>query len=56
METRQVKGAPAAMPIGTDRRDALGIAPLIRMGRFRPVRCRSVSAQEMRAPSGPAAG
>ena len=49
METRQVKGALAAMPIKTDRRDALGIAQLIRMGWFRPVHCKSVSAQEMRA-------
>lgn len=48
METRQVKGALAAMPIKTDRRDALGIAQLIRMGWFRPVHCKSVSAQEMR--------
>lgn len=45
METRQVKGALKAMPIKTDRRDALGIAQLIRMGWFRPVHCKSVSAQ-----------
>jgi len=49
METRQVKGALKAMPIKTDRRDALGIAQLIRMGWFRPVNCKSVSAQELRA-------
>ena len=49
METRQVKGALKAMPIKTDRRDALGIAHLIRMGWFRPVHCKSVSAQELRA-------
>ena len=49
METRQVKGALQAMPIKTDRRDALGIAQLIRMGWFRPVHCKSVSAQELRA-------
>ncbi len=49
METRQVKGALRAMPIKTDRRDALGIAQLIRMGWFRPVHCKSVSAQELRA-------
>lgn len=49
METRQVKGALKAMPIKTDRRDALGIAQLIRMGWFRPVHCKSVSAQELRA-------
>jgi transposase len=49
METRQVKGALKAMPIKTDRRDAEGIARLLQMGWFRPVHCKSVSAQEMRA-------
>ena len=49
METRQVKGALKAMPIKTDRRDAQGIAQLLRMGWFRPVHCKSVSAQETRA-------
>jgi len=49
METRQVKGVLKAMPIKTDRRDGLGIAQLIRMGWFRPVHCKSVSAQELRA-------
>jgi len=49
METRQVKGALKAIPIKTDRRDALGIAQLIRMGWFRPVHCKSVSVQELRA-------
>ncbi len=49
METRQVKGALKAMPIKTDRRDALGIVQLLRMGWFRPVHCKSVSSQEIRA-------
>ena len=49
METRQVNGALKAMPIKTDRRDAEGIARLLQMGWFRPVHCKSVSAQEMRA-------
>jgi transposase len=49
METRQVKGALQAMPIKTDRRDAEGIARLLQMGWFRPVHCKSMSAQEMRA-------
>ena len=49
METRQVKGALKAMPIKTDRRDAEGIARLLQMGWSRPVHCKSVSAQEMRA-------
>ena len=44
-----MKGALKAMPVKTDRRDALGIAQLIRMGWFRPVHCKSVSAQELRA-------
>lgn len=49
METRRVKGALQAMPVKTDRRDALGIAQLLRMGWFRPVHCKSASAQELRA-------
>jgi transposase len=49
METRQVKGALKAMPIKTDRRDAEGIARLLQMGWFRPVHCKSISAQESRA-------
>lgn len=48
-ETRRVKGALKAMPIKTDRRDAEGIARLLHMGWFRPVHCKSVSAQEVRA-------
>ena len=49
METRQVKAALKAMPIKTDRRDAEGIARLLQMGWFRPVHCKAVSSQEMRA-------
>jgi transposase len=49
METRHVKGALKAMPIKTDRRDAEGIARLLQMGWFRPVHCKSMSAQEMRS-------
>lgn len=49
METRQVKGALKAMPSKTDRRDAEGIARLLHLGWFRPVHCKSVSAQETRA-------
>lgn len=49
METRQVKAVLKAMPVKTDRRDAEGIAQLLRMGWFRPVHCKSVSAQELRA-------
>ena len=49
METRQVKAALKAMPIKTDRRDAEGIARLLQLGWFRPVHCKAVSSQEMRA-------
>jgi len=49
METRQVKSAMKAMPIKTDLRDAEEIARLLHLGRFRPVHCKSVSAQETRA-------
>ncbi len=44
-----MKGALRAMPIKTDRRDAEGIARLLHLGWFRPVHCKSVSAQEVRA-------
>lgn len=49
LETRHVCAAFKAMTIKTDRRDALGIAHLMRMGWFRPVHCKSVPAQEVRA-------
>ena len=49
METRRVKAALKAMPIKTDRRDSEGIARLLQMGWFRPVHCKAVSSQEMRA-------
>ena len=43
-----MKGALQTMPIKTDRREALDIAGLIRMGWFRPVHCKPVSAQKLR--------
>jgi transposase len=49
LETRHVKAALSAMIVKTDRRDARGIAQLLRMGWFRPVHCKSVPAQEVRA-------
>jgi transposase len=49
LETRQVKGTLKVMPIKTDRRDAEAIARLLHLGWFRPVHCKSVSAQEVRA-------
>jgi len=49
LETRQVKAALSAMVVKTDRKDARGIAHLLRMGWYRPVHCKSVPAQEVRA-------
>jgi transposase len=49
LETRQVKAALSAMTVKTDRKDARGIAQLLRMGWFRPVHRKSPPAQEIRA-------
>jgi transposase len=49
LETRHVKAALSAMVVKTDRKDARGIAQLLRMGWFRPVHCKSLPAQEIRA-------
>jgi transposase len=49
LETRHVRSALKAMPVKTDRNDARGIAQLMRLGWFRPVHCKSIAAQEMRA-------
>jgi len=49
LETRHVKAALSAMPVKTDRNDARGIAQLMRLGWFRPVHCKSIAAQEVRA-------
>jgi transposase len=49
LETRHVKAALSAMTIKTDRKDARGIAQLLRMGWFRPVHRKSPAAQEVRA-------
>ena len=49
LETRHVKAALSAMTVKTDRKDACGIAQLMRMGWFRPVHCKSVGSQEIRA-------
>src|ERR671916_2131575 len=50
LETRHVRDAFKAMPVKTDRKDARGIAQLMRLGWFRPVHCKSIPAQETRAP------
>jgi transposase len=49
LETRHVRAAFKAMPAKTDRKDARGIAQLMRLGWFRPVPCKSLPAQEVRA-------
>jgi transposase len=48
LETRHVRNAFKTMPVKTDRKDARGIAELMRMGWFRPVHCKSMGAQETR--------
>src|SRR6202171_543020 len=48
LETRHVRKAFEAMPVKSDRNDARGIAQLMRLGWFRPVHCKSISAQETR--------
>lgn len=49
LETRHVKAALSAMPVKTDRKDARGIAQLLRMGWYRPVHAKSTDAQAVRA-------
>jgi transposase len=46
--TRHVRNAFKIMPIKTDRKDARGIAELMRLDSFRPVHCKSMEAQETR--------
>jgi transposase len=49
LETRHVHDAFKAMLVKSDRNDARGIAQLMRLGWFRPVHCKSMDAQEVRA-------
>lgn len=49
LETRHVKAALSAMTVKTDRKDARGIAQLLRMGWYRPVHAKSPPAQDVRA-------
>ena len=49
LETRHVKAALSAMTVKTDRKDARGLAQLMRMGWFRPVHAKSIGSQEIRA-------
>lgn len=48
LETRHVKAALSAMTIKTDRKDARGIAHMLRMGWYRPVHAKSADAQALR--------
>lgn len=48
LETRQVRDAFPSMPVKTDRKDARGIAQLMRPGWYRQVHCKSQEAQENR--------
>ena len=49
LETRHVRAAFKTMPVKTDKKDARGITQLMQLGWFRPVHCKSVPAQEVRA-------
>jgi len=49
LETRHVSDAFKAMSVKSDRNDARNIAQLMRLGWFRPVHCKSLAAQEVRA-------
>src|SRR5207237_3201021 len=49
LEPRHVSDAFKAMPVKSDRNDARKIAQLMRLGWFRPVHCKSITAQEIRA-------
>lgn len=49
LETRHVKAAPSAMTVKTDRKDARGIAQLLRMGWYRAVHAKSANSKDTRA-------
>src|SRR5262245_5161667 len=49
LETRHVLDAFKVMPVKSDRDDERAIAQLRRLGWFRPVHCKSIPAQEVRA-------
>src|SRR5262249_24420578 len=49
LETRHLRDAFRAMSVKSDRNDARNIAQLMRLGWFRPVYCKSMAAQEVRA-------
>jgi transposase len=49
LETRHVKAALSAMTVKTDRKDARGIAQLLRIGWYRSVHRKSLRSQDVRA-------
>src|SRR6266567_5811819 len=49
LETRHVKAALSAMTVKTDRKDARGLAQLLRMGWFQQVHAKSMASREVRA-------
>ncbi len=49
LETRHVKAALSAMTVKADRKEARGIAQLLRIGWYRPVHAKSSPAQDTRA-------
>jgi transposase len=50
LETRHVKAALSAMTVKTDRKDARGLAQLLRMGWFQPVHAKLMASQEEAQP------
>ncbi len=48
LETRHVRDAFRSMPVKTDRKDARGIAQLMRLGWYKQVHCKSTNAQDNR--------
>src|SRR6266704_3043728 len=49
LETRHVKAALSAMTVKTDRKDARGLAQLLRMGWFQQVHAKSMASRDVRA-------
>ena len=47
METRRVHAALSAIPVKTDRKDAFGIANLLRMGWYRSVHLKTPAARDL---------
>jgi hypothetical protein len=48
VETRHAQRFPSTRPVKTDRKDARGIAEMLRIGYYRPVQVKSIEAQLIR--------